>query len=64
VPERPGARPTAWCVTVIGGRVTGLQSAITCAERGHKTILFEKKPYLDGMWHQGIRRSSLAQPVS
>ena len=39
-------------VVVIGGGVTGLQSALTCAERGHRTILFERKPYLGGMWHQ------------
>ena len=39
-------------VMVIGGGVTGLQVALTCAERGHKTSLFEKKPYLGGMWHQ------------
>lgn len=39
-------------VVVIGGGVTGLQAAITCAERGHHTVLFEKKPYLAGMWHQ------------
>jgi len=39
-------------VVVIGGGVTGLQSALTCAERGHRTILFEKKPYLGGMWHE------------
>ncbi len=39
-------------VMVIGGGVTGLQAALTCAERGHKTSLFEKKSYLGGMWHQ------------
>jgi len=38
-------------VVVIGGGVTGLQAALTCADRGHKTVLFEKKPYLGGMWH-------------
>ena len=38
-------------VVVIGGGVTGLQAALTCAERGHKAVLFEKKPYLGGMWN-------------
>jgi len=38
-------------VIVIGAGVTGLQAALTCAERGHKVVLFEKKPYLGGMWH-------------
>ena len=39
-------------VMVIGGGVTGLQAALTCAERGHRTSLYEKKSYLGGMWHQ------------
>jgi len=39
-------------VLVIGGGVTGLQVALTCAERGHKVSLYEKKSYLGGMWHQ------------
>ena len=30
-------------VIVIGGGVTGLQAALTCAQRGHKVVLFEKK---------------------
>ncbi|OGA03114.1 MAG: hypothetical protein A3I00_01090 [Betaproteobacteria bacterium RIFCSPLOWO2_02_FULL_64_12] len=38
-------------IVVIGGGVTGMQAALTCAERGHKAVLFEKKPYLGGMWH-------------
>lgn len=38
-------------VIVIGGGVTGLQAALTCAQRGHKVVLFEKKSYLGGMWH-------------
>jgi len=38
-------------VTVIGGGVTGLQAALTCAERGHQVTLFEKKAWLGGMWH-------------
>lgn len=38
-------------VLVIGGGVTGLQTALTCAQRGHNVVLFEKKPYLGGMWH-------------
>ena len=38
-------------VVVIGGGVTGLQAALTCAERGHRAVLFEKKPFLGGMWH-------------
>jgi len=38
-------------VVVIGGGVTGLQAALTCAERGHQVVLFEKKSWLGGMWH-------------
>jgi len=38
-------------VIVIGGGVTGLQAALSCAERGHQVTLFEKKPWLGGMWH-------------
>lgn len=38
-------------VAVIGGGVTGLQAALTSAQRGHAVVLFEKKPYLGGMWH-------------
>jgi 2,4-dienoyl-CoA reductase (NADPH2) len=38
-------------VVIIGGGVTGLQAALTCAERGHDTVIFEKKSYLGGMWH-------------
>lgn len=38
-------------VVVIGGGVTGLQAALTYAERGHETVIFEKKSYLGGMWH-------------
>lgn len=39
-------------VTVIGGGVTGLQAALSCAERGHQVTLYERKSYLGGMWHQ------------
>lgn len=38
-------------VIVIGGGVTGLQAALSCAERGHQVTLFEKKSWLGGMWH-------------
>lgn len=38
-------------VIVIGGGVTGLQAALTCAERGHKVLLFERQSFLGGMWH-------------
>lgn len=38
-------------VVVIGGGVTGLQAALTSAERGHETVIFEKKSHLGGMWH-------------
>jgi len=44
-------------VAVIGGGVTGLQAALTAAERGHRVILFEKKNYLGGMWHQASQPS-------
>ena len=39
-------------VAVIGGGVTGLQAALTAAERGHDVFLYEKRGYLGGMWHQ------------
>ena len=44
-------------VAVIGGGVTGLQAALSCAERGHQVVLFERKSHLGGMWHQA------SQPV-
>lgn len=44
-------------VVVIGGGVTGLQAALTSAERGHRTILFEKKLTLGGMWHPAAHPS-------
>lgn len=37
-------------VLVIGGGCTGLQAALTCAERGHRVSLIEKEPYLGGKW--------------
>jgi len=37
-------------VLVIGGGLTGLQAALTCAERGYKVTLFEQKPFLGGKW--------------
>lgn len=37
-------------VLVVGGGCTGLQAALTCAERGHKVTLVEKEPYLGGKW--------------
>lgn len=37
-------------VLVIGGGCTGLQAALTCAERGHKVILIEKESFLGGKW--------------
>ena len=39
-------------VVVIGGGVTGLQAALTSAERGHKVVVYEKKNFLGGMWHE------------
>lgn len=39
-------------VLVIGGGVTGLQVALTCAERNHDVTVFERKSYLGGMWHE------------
>ncbi|SCP98396.1 NAD(P)/FAD-dependent oxidoreductase [Anaerobium acetethylicum] len=35
-------------VVVVGGGVSGMQAAITAAERGHKVTLFEKSPVLGG----------------
>ncbi|MEW6664544.1 MAG: FAD-dependent oxidoreductase [Thermodesulfobacteriota bacterium] len=37
-------------VVVIGGGCTGLQAAITSAERGHKVCLLERQPFLGGKW--------------
>lgn len=37
-------------VLVIGGGCTGLQAALTCAERGHKVTLMEKEASLGGKW--------------
>jgi 2,4-dienoyl-CoA reductase (NADPH2) len=45
----PRAKPPKR-VTVIGGGVTGLQAAVTCAERGHRVSLLEKEPFLGGRW--------------
>jgi 2,4-dienoyl-CoA reductase (NADPH2) len=50
VQDLPGAKQRKK-VVMIGGGVTGLQAALTCAERGHRVVLFEKKSYLGGMWH-------------
>lgn len=38
-------------VLVVGGGCTGLQAALTSAERGHEVVLLEKEPYLGGKWH-------------
>ena len=35
-------------VVVAGGGIAGMQAAITCADRGHKVILFEKSDKLGG----------------
>lgn len=35
-------------VAVLGGGVSGMQAAITAADRGHKVVLFEKTDYLGG----------------
>ncbi len=37
-------------VLVIGGGCTGLQAAITSAERGHQVTLLEKESFLGGRW--------------
>lgn len=37
-------------VLVIGGGCTGLQAALTCAERGHQVTLIEKESFLGGRW--------------
>jgi 2,4-dienoyl-CoA reductase (NADPH2) len=37
-------------VLVIGGGCTGLQAALTCADRGHQVTLIEKESSLGGRW--------------
>jgi 2,4-dienoyl-CoA reductase (NADPH2) len=37
-------------ILVIGGGCTGLQAALTCAERGHQVTLIEKESFLGGRW--------------
>jgi len=37
-------------VLVIGGGCSGLQAALTCAERGHQVTLIEKESFLGGRW--------------
>jgi 2,4-dienoyl-CoA reductase (NADPH2) len=37
-------------VLVIGGGCSGLQGALTCAERGHEVTLIEKESFLGGRW--------------
>jgi len=37
-------------VLVVGGGCTGLQAAITCAERGHEVSIIERAPVLGGKW--------------
>jgi len=36
-------------ILVVGGGIGGMQSALTCAQRGHKVVLFEKSPRLGGV---------------
>ena len=36
-------------VLIAGGGVCGMQAAITCAQRGHDVILYEKEPQLGGI---------------
>lgn len=52
VPELPplGKAAVRKRVVVVGGGCTGLQAALTSAERGHEVILLEKAPYLGGKW--------------
>ncbi|MEE8395310.1 MAG: FAD-dependent oxidoreductase, partial [bacterium] len=38
-------------VVVVGGGISGLQAALTSAERGHRVILVEKTSSLGGMWN-------------
>ena len=45
--ELPLAR-TPKAVAVVGGGVTGLQAAVTAAERGHKVVLLEQSGQLGG----------------
>lgn len=35
-------------VAVVGGGPAGMQAALTCAQRGHRVTLFEKKDTLGG----------------
>lgn len=37
-------------VLVIGGGCAGLQTALSCSQRGHDVTLVEKEPYLGGKW--------------
>ena len=37
-------------VVVVGAGCTGLQAALTSAERGHEVILLERKHYVGGKW--------------
>jgi 2,4-dienoyl-CoA reductase-like NADH-dependent reductase (Old Yellow Enzyme family)/NADPH-dependent 2,4-dienoyl-CoA reductase/sulfur reductase-like enzyme len=36
-------------VLVAGGGIGGMQAALTCAQRGHEVVLFEKSPRLGGV---------------
>jgi 2,4-dienoyl-CoA reductase (NADPH2) len=45
-----GTAPQRKRVVVVGGGCTGLQAALTSAERGHEVIVLEREHHLGGKW--------------